>query len=135
MAKNEIIGNYRKAYVTVKTFPFVYTAVLLFLCPFETWLSLRWAEALGLLVFACAPSVWLCWRLSKAVKLCPWHRAQCFIMLFPLAIPLCRIFWPEANIVWLWSGVTVILFASLVNAYLVFVRPGGKNSKIFGRII
>ncbi|MBD5223870.1 MAG: hypothetical protein HDS71_07475 [Bacteroidales bacterium] len=124
--KSELIENYRKAFVTIKTFPFIYTALLLVVSPFEAWLSLKWAELLGLFFFTSVPSVWLCWRLSKAIKLCPWHRAQCFIMLLPLAIPLCRIFMPDC-VISVWIGVAILLMASLVNAYFVFIKPSVKN--------
>ena len=116
----------RQVTKTVKVFPFAYTLILLILSPLEAWLSLRWAELLGLFFFTSVPSVWLCWRLSKAVKLCPWHRAQCFVMLLPLPVPLCRILYPDFNIFWVWVGMSVILTASLVNCYLVFIKPKSK---------
>ena len=122
MPKNELIENYRQAYATIKTFPFIYTAVLLVLSPLEVWLSLKWAELLGLFFFTSVPSAWLCWRLSKEVKLCPWHRAQCAIMLLPLAIPVCRIF-VQCCVILVWGGISILLIASLVNAYFVFVKP------------
>lgn len=125
--KSDLVDNYRKAYYTIKVYPFIYTAVLLFLCPFEAFLSLRWAELLALFFFTSVPSTILCVVLSYAVKLCPWHRAQCFIMLLPLAIPVCRILCPEVNVVWLWVGVSVILITSLVNCYLVFIKPSVKG--------
>lgn len=120
----EILRNVSKA---VKTFPFLYTALLLLLSPLEAWLSLRWSEVLGLLTFTSMPSVWLCWRLSRAVKLCPWHRVQCFIMLLPLFIPLCRILKPEVGILWVWCGVAVLLIASLINCYFVFIKPTARR--------
>lgn len=126
MPKDEMVENYRKAFVTIKTFPFIYTALLLLISPFEAWLSLRWAELLGLFFFTSMPSVWLCWRLSRAVKLCPWHRAQCVIMLVPLSIPLCRIFWP-GSVILVWIAVAVLLLASLVNAYFVFIKPSVRS--------
>ena len=129
MSKNELLENYRKAYVTIKTFPFIYTALLLVISPFEAWLSLKWAELIGLFFFTSVPSVWLCWRLSKAVKHCFWHRAQCFIMLLPLAIPVCRIFVP-GSVIWVWIAVFAILIALLVNAYFVFVKPSVKNKNL-----
>lgn len=121
--KNELLDNYRKAYVTIKTFPFIYTVTLLVLSPLEAWMSLRCAEVLALLTCTSIPTAWLCWRLSKVVKLCPWHRAQCFLMLLPLSIPLCRMFLPEINIFWVLAGVAVLLTASLINAYFVFIKP------------
>ena len=122
MSKNELIVSYRKVRHIIKSFPFIYTAVLLVISPLEAWLSLMWAEVLALLTTTSIPTAWLCWRLSKAVKLCPWHRAQCFIMLLPLVIPLCRILCPEADMLCVWGGVSIILLASLVNCYLVFIK-------------
>lgn len=127
MPKNDLVENYRKAYVTIKTFPFIYTAVLLVISPLEAWLSLRWAEVLALLTCTSMPTAWLCWRLSKSVRLCPWHRAQCLAMLLPLSIPLCRIVLPQFDVVWVWAGVSVLLLASLVNAYFVFIKPDARN--------
>lgn len=127
MSKNELVENYRKAYATIKTFPFIYTAVLLAVSPFEVWLSLRWSVLIGLVAFTSVPSVLLCLRLSKLVKLCPWHRAQCFIMLLPLAIPVCRILLPLLDVAWVWIGVSALLIASLVNAYFVFIKPSVRE--------
>ena len=126
MPKNELIENYRKAYFAIKVFPFIYTAVLLLLCPFEAFLSLRLAELLGLFIFTSVPSTILCLILSYAVKLCPWHRAQCVIMLLPLAIPVCRLFWPS-YVFLVWVGVSVILLVSLVNCYFVFIKPSVRK--------
>lgn len=127
MADERLLVILRSVTKTIKTFPFIYTAALLVLSPFEAWLSLRWAELLGLLTFTCVPSAWLCWRLSKAVKLCPWHRAQCVVMLLPLSIPIFRILWPEVSVIWVWFGVVVLLLASLVNCYFVFIRPSARK--------
>ncbi len=121
--KSELVANYRKAYVAIKTYPFIYTAAMLALCPFEAWLPLPWAEAIGLMAFTSVPSALLCWRLSRAVRLCPWHRAQCLVMLLPVSIPLCRIFCPGLGVAWLWGGVTAVLIASLVNCYKTFIEP------------
>ncbi len=38
--KSELVANYRKAYAAVKTYPFIYTALLLVLCPFDYTLPL-----------------------------------------------------------------------------------------------
>lgn len=128
MSKNELVESYRKTYVTIKTFPFIYTAVLLVLSPLEAWMQLRCAELLALLTTTSVPTVWLFWRLSRTVKLCAWHRVQCLIIILPLAIPLCRILSPKFNVVWLWVGVSIILIASLVNGYLVFVKPSAGDN-------
>lgn len=127
MEKIELVKSYRKARAAIQTFPFFYTAVLLVVSPLEAWLSLRWAELIGLLFFTSVPTVCLLWRLSLTLWLCRWYRAQCLTMLLPLSITLCRIFWPEAGAVWVWGAVTVILMASLVNAYFVFVKPKARG--------
>lgn len=127
MAKAKLIKMLRSVTTTVKTFPFIYTALLLLLSPLEAWLSLKWSEALGLLTFTSLPSAWLCWKLSLTVKLCPWHRAQCVVMLIPASIPLCRILFPEVSVLLVWSGVAVLLLASLVNCYFVFIKPSVRR--------
>lgn len=108
---------------TAKPYPFLYTLLLLVLSPLEAWLSLHWAEALGLLTFTSVPSAWLCVWLSYPLRLCNWYRAQCLVMLLPVAIPLCRIFCPTLDIVWVWIGIVAVLIASLVNCYKTFIRP------------
>lgn len=124
---HKLVDNYRKVYVTIKIYPFIYTVVLLIICPLEAWMTLKWAEVLALLTSTSIPTFWLYWRLSKAVELCLWHRTQCFIMLLSLTIPLCRIIMPDVSIFWVWGGVTVLLVASLVNTYFVFVRPSHRE--------
>lgn len=117
----------RRIAKTAKPYPFLYTLLLLVLSPLEAWLSLPWAEALGLLTFTSVPSAWLCVGLSYPLRLCRWYRAQCFVMLLPISIPLCRIFCPGLDIVWVWIGVAVVLIASLVNCYKTFIRPTRKG--------
>lgn len=114
---------------TIKIFPFVYTLALLVLSPLEAWLTLKWAEVLGLLVFTSVPSAWLCWRLSNIVGLCRWYRAQCVFMLSPVAIPLFRICNNGGEVVWVWIGVVALLAVSLVNCYFVFVKPSVKDGR------
>lgn len=126
MSKNDLIKNYRKTFFIIKVSPFIYIAVLLILSPFEAFLSLRWAQLLALFISTSVPSTILCLILSYAVKLCPWHRAQCFFMLLPLLIPICRIVWP-CCVIPIWIGVSVLFSASLVNAYFVFVKPSVRK--------
>ncbi len=106
----------------VKRYPFIYTLLLLVLSPFEAWLSIPWAEALGLLTFTSVPSAWLCWKLSYPLKLCNWYRVQCFVMLLPLSIPLCRIFYPGLDVALVWVGVFIVLLVSLVSARIVLIK-------------
>lgn len=113
----------------VKIFPFKYTAILLFLSPFDAWLSLKWAQLLWLISFTTLPSAWLCWKLSRYLKLCKWHRAQCVLILIPQAIPICRIFFSDINIAWVWAGVALIFILSLINCYFVFIKPSVEADK------
>lgn len=117
----------RRVTKTVKVYPFIYTVLLLILSPVEAWASLEWAEVIGLLTFTSVPSIWLCWKLSRAVKLCPWHRAQCALAVVPTAIPLSRILIDGAYVALVWLGIAAILVASLVNCYLVFIRPTSQR--------
>lgn len=124
-----MVEGYRKTYEAVKTYPFIHTLALLLLSPFAAWLPVHWAVILGLLAFTSVPTAILCWRLSYAVSLCPWHRAQCAVMLLPAAIPACRISMTGLNVAWVWGGVSALLLASLVNAYMVFVKPAVRKGR------
>lgn len=112
---------------TVKPYPFLYTLFMLPLCPLEARMSLKWAEVLGLLAFTSVPSAWLCVRLSYPLNLCNWYRAQCFVMLLPLTIPIYRVLSPDSGVFWGTCAITVTLAASLANAYFVFVKPSARG--------
>lgn len=103
----------------VKLFPFVYTVVSLILIAIERLFTVGWYEVLSLLCFVSVPCVWLCWRLSKIARLCVWHRVQCLAMLLPLLIPICRIVWPETDIVWVKWVVVFLCLVPFVGGFCV----------------
>ena len=115
---------------TVKLFPFVYTAVSLVLIAIEGLLPIGWVEILSLLLFVSVPCVYLCWRLSKIVRLCPWHRVQCIAMLLPLLIPIYRMVWPEANVVWVKLGVVLLCLLPFVGGFRVFQKTKNANFRL-----
>ena len=118
---------------TVKLFPFVYTALSLVLIAIEGLLPIGWVEILSLLLFVSLPCVWLCWRLSLIVRLCAWHRVQCLAMLLPLLIPICRIVWPDANVIWVKWVVAFLCMIPFVGGFRVFQKA--KNWKFSTEIL
>ena len=118
---------------TVKLFPFIYTTVSLALIAIEGLFGAGWYEVLSLLCFVSVPCVVLCLRLSSIARLCVWHRVQCIAMILPLLIPICRIVWPEANVVWVKFGVTFLCLVPFVGGFRVFQKAKNnqnlKNSK------
>lgn len=118
MTKNEVIKTHRKVTDIVRLFPFFYTIALLAVCLSEKWLSLKCTEVVELLTFTSVPAAILCWWLSRIIKLCFWYRLQCFVMVLPLLVPICRIIWP-AYVALVWVGVIIILALSIVNRWLM----------------
>lgn len=130
MAGQKQIETLRKVTDIVRPFPFVYTIALLAVCLSEKWLSLKCTEVVELLTFTSVPAAILCWWLSKIIKLCVWYRLQCFVMVLPLAIPICRILWPEFGYAWI--GAVVILSLSIVNRCLIDFKDWKKERKTRG---
>lgn len=130
MAGQRQIEILRKVRDIVRPFPFFYTVVLLAVCLSEKWLSLKCTEVIELLTFTSVPAAILCWWLSWLLKLCFWYRVQCFVMVLPLAIPICRILWPEFG--YSWIGVVIILSLSIVNRCLMDYNDWKKKRKTRG---
>ena len=114
----------------VKLFPFIYTTVSLALIAIEGLLPLGWTEVLSLVLFVSLPCVCLCWRLSKIARLCVWHRVQCIAMLLPLLIPICRIVWPEANVVWVKWAVAFLCMIPFIGGFRVFQKAKNSNFRL-----
>lgn len=124
-----LLGIVKPTTKTVKIFPFFYTAILLIFSSLDTLFTLKWAQLFWLLFFTSVPSACLCLLLSRHLKLCPWYRVQCFVILAPLATPICRIFSPDINILWIRIGVALIFILSLINCYFTIIKPSVRPKK------
>ena len=100
---------------TIKRYPFYYTALMVVLSVCDIWLPVNLSLLLGFLFMTSIPSAFLCFMLPRQVHLCPWHRAQCFVMVLPLVIPIFRIYYPNVCIWWVCGLVGLVLLASLIN--------------------
>ena len=100
---------------TVKRYPFYYTALMAVLSVCDIWLPVNLSSLVSFLFMTSIPSAILCLVLSRQVHLCPWHRAQCFVMVLPLVIPIYRIYYPNVNAWWVCVLVGLVLVVSLIN--------------------
>ena len=89
------------------------------------------AVALDTLFYVSPMTVVLLWLLSRAFKLCNWHRFECILPLVP-QIP---IFFDDYINQFDYAGAFVnisviglLFLLSLVNAYFVFIKPTHEES-------
>lgn len=121
-----IINILRKVTAIVKVYPFVYT--LLYIVSMVGYVICN--DSISIILdqlFYTSPIVVSCnIMLSYALKLCKWHRLQCWLPMFPL-IPVvvdnyvCSL----SKLVAITNVTTIIILfiASLINAYFVFIKP------------
>ena len=110
----------RKVTRTAKLFPFVYTLLLIVICPTQVILPTKTAVAISLFTFPSIPSMFICLRLASALRLCNFYRVQCFVMFLPNVIPLSKIIFGQVNIYAIWIAVSLSLIISLINYHFVF---------------
>lgn len=64
--------------------------------------------------------------LSRSLKLCKWHRLQCYLPMLPL-VPVMIDYYicPLSRLVSTINAIVIVILyiASLINAYFVFVKP------------
>lgn len=121
-----IVNILRKVTRLVKIYPFVYAILYVFsmigyiLC--DDTISIILDQ-----LFYTSPIVVSCnIALSYALKLCKWHRLQCFLPMFPLIPVVIDYFiFSLSRFVAIINATTIIILclASLINAYFVFIKP------------
>ena len=89
------------------------------------------AVILDTLFYVSPMTVVLLWLLSRAFKLCNWHRFECVLLLVP-QIP---IFFDDYISQFDYAGAAVnicviglLFLLSLINAYFVFIKPRNEES-------
>lgn len=118
--------------VTVKLFPFVYSAGLIIFWLIAPTLTYAVVTTIDNFIFVSAIMVLFLIRLSYCVKLCKWHRLQCALPLLPQVIAQIDEHFYElglyASIV-NYVIIAAIFILSLINAYFVFIKPTAKDDK------
>lgn len=120
-----IVSILRKSTRITKIAPFVFVAAYMIAMIGYMIFSESVAVALDTLFYVSPMVVILLWLLSRAFRLCNWHRLECVLPLVP-QIPIffddyiCQFDYAGAfvNI----SVIGILFFLSLVNAYFVFIK-------------
>ena len=116
----------------MQVFPFVYTAVYLFLYAAYSFSSGVWLDIIDYLFFVSPCVVLVHVVYSKMLMLCRWHRAACLLPLIPQAVDLFDTYVyhfekGERAVVSLTIIVTVLLFS--VAVYKVFFTEDGRSGR------
>ncbi len=122
----------RRVTKVVKVFPFLYALLLLMLSLFASYGSFELAEGLSSLFYMSILVILYQIHLSYALKLCIWHKLQCVLPVIPQIVANIDAYVYEfgSNIAVIESILNlIILSASLLNAYFVFVKPLANETK------
>ena len=127
-----IVNILRNVTLIVQIYPFVYA----FLYILSMLGYIFCSDAIAVLLdqlFYTSPIVVSCnICLSYALKLCKWHRLQCYLPMFPLIpVVIDTYISPLSKLAAIINAITIIILciASIVNAYFVFRRPKTQNHK------
>ena len=126
-----VVSILRKTTRIVKTAPFVLVAMYMGAMVGYLFFSDSVATALDTLFYVSPLVVILLWMLSKALKMCGWHRLECALPL----VPQLPIFVDDYISQFDYAGalinvsiVGLLFLLSLVNAYFVFIKPRNEES-------
>lgn len=122
----KIVGILRNTTKVVKLMPFIYAIV--YICSMLGYLffSDEVATILDLLLYISPITILFSLYLSKALKMCIWHRLECVLPLLPTLLVFMDEFLKQFKTVYAYTNViliTILFCASLVNAYFVFIKP------------
>lgn len=128
---NAVVSILRKVTRIVKVAPFA--LVFMYMCAMIGYLfcSDTVAVTLDTLFYVSPLVVIFLWTLSKALKMCNWHRLECALPLIPqlpiLVDDYINQFDYAGTIVNI-SVVGLLFLLSLLNAYFVFIKPQNETS-------
>ena len=132
--ENKILGAIqilRKVTKTVKIAPFILAALYMFSMIGYMLFSDSVSVILDYLFYVSPTTIVLLLLLSKAIKMCIWHRLECVLPLVALLPGLFDdLIMTLSNIA---AHINIILIAlvclaSLINAYFVFIKPTHEES-------
>ena len=120
-----VISILRESTRIAKIAPFVFVFVYMLIMVGYMLFSDNVAVVLDTLFYVSPMTVVLLWLLSRAFKLCNWHRFECVLSLIP-QIPIffddyINQFGYVATLVNI-SVIGLLFLLSLVNAYFVFIK-------------
>lgn len=119
-----------KVTLTTKAFPFAYSLVLAIMALCDKWMSQNMALTVEYICFATVPATILCVLMSYFLKLCFWYFVQCFLILLPLSIPICRVYFHGEYLNTIRPAVAVILaLPAIIRLYNYFNMEKYKQYK------
>lgn len=121
----------RKVTRIVKIAPFVLVSMYMGAMIGYLFFSDIVATTLDTLFYVSPLVIILLWMLSRALKMCNWHRLECVLPL----VPQLPIFFDDYISQFDYAGAVVnvcvvglLFLLSLVNAYFVFIKPRNEES-------
>lgn len=126
-----IVQILRKVTRTVKIAPFILAVLYMMSMVGYLLFSDTVSIILDYLFYISPSTIVILLILSKATKMCVWHRLECILpmvaMLPALVDDFIMRFTNSATVVNI-STIGVIFLASLINAYFVFIKPRNEKS-------
>ena len=126
-----VVSILRKTTRIVKVAPFVLVTMYMFAMVGYMLFSDVVAVALDTLFYVSPLVIILLWMLSRALKMCNWHRLECVLPL----VPQVPIFFDDYINQFDYAGAAVnicviglLFLLSLINAYFVFIKPRNEES-------
>lgn len=126
-----VVSILRKTTRIVKIAPFVLVTMYMLAMIGYLFFSDVVAITLDTLFYVSPLVVILLWMLSKALKMCNWHRLECALPL----VPQVPIFFDDYINQFDYAGAAInicvvglLFLLSLLNAYFVFIKPRNEES-------
>lgn len=126
-----VVSILKKTTRVVKIAPFALVTMYMFAMVGYMLFSDAVAVTLDTLFYVSPLVTILLWMLSKALKMCNWHRLECVLPL----VPQLPIFFDDYINQFDYAGTAVnicviglLFLLSLINAYFVFIKPRNEES-------
>lgn len=126
-----IVQILRKVTRTVKTAPFILAVLYMMSMVGYLLFSDTISIILDYLFYISPSTIVILLILSRATKMCVWHRLECVLPLVSMLPALFDEFIMElTNVAAYINAATIgfIFLASLINAYFVFIKPRNEKS-------
>lgn len=126
-----VVSILRNTTRIVKIAPFALVTMYMVAMVGYLFFSETVAVTLDTLFYVSPLVVILLWMLSKALKMCNWHRLECALPLIPQLPILVDDYINQFNYAGTIVNISVVgllFLLSLLNAYFVFIKPRNEES-------
>lgn len=126
---SDLVSILRRITLAVKVFPFIYTALFVFLFTAYSITEGVWLDILDYASFVSPVVVIAHLVYSRMLKMCRWHRIACALPLFPQAVDQFDLYICEfGHIAWIVISATILVTIALflIAFYKVFFTDEGR---------